>query len=528
MILRTLLQVGWPSMVARIVSNRAPHLLRPPLFISMGKSNYFTYVSALENVNIFYHRSVKSPSFKLPSVESEWCIELCLQDKDEKDLISSKLLRRSYVGFVEVNDMDYELSLLASDGSCQIERNFSSSKDKTRHGLYVPRDEVLVRRKNAFLPNNTLTLQYEMRLSKVVHCFARTRLRIEKVSLRWLIEDFSSSDENSKYAQKVRSASFENSVICTQIFRTSCCEEKLNVKFTSSVTNDNDKSDDDKRDDDDSDDDRNSDAIDCYTCEMSLSDALGKEECILDETRFDFNKEGKITLPLTRSMLMEEPSKYLTNGVLSLNCLLTFYSSASMEEIKSTKYGNSDRFFKEDEDKGASTLKDDLRSLYDDHSLCDFTIQTETKLFSVHKSILISRSPIFRSMIMNCVKRDSCVSDVDSETMHRFLLYLHTDKVEDMEWENAMKLFVVAEQFKMPTLMKKFSLILTEKLTIRNVCDILLLAYKHHDEDMKSSIRDFISVHDVAIFNSDKWIKMEETNSSIAAKTAAVISKKRR
>ncbi|GBM68729.1 hypothetical protein AVEN_69140-1 [Araneus ventricosus] len=318
----------------------------------MTKSNYFTYVWAVENVNIFYHRSVKSPSFKLPSVESEWCIELCLQDKDEKDLISSKLLRKSYDGFVEVNDMDYELSLLASD----VQDEFVQSS-------------------SLFRSNS-----------------------IEKVSLPWLVEDFSSSDENSKYAQEVRSASFENSVICTQIFWTSCCEEKLNVKFTPSVTNDNDASDD---GDDDSDDDRNSDAIDCYTCKMSLSDALGKEECILDETRFDFNEEGKITLPLTRNMLMEEPSKYLTNGALSLNCLFTFYSDASMEEIKSTKYGNSDRFFNEDEDKGASTLKDDLRSLYDDHSLCDFTIQTETILFSVHKGILISRSPIFRSMITN-------------------------------------------------------------------------------------------------------------------------------
>ncbi|GBN79247.1 hypothetical protein AVEN_258048-1 [Araneus ventricosus] len=166
-----------------------------------------------------------------------------------------------------------------------------------------------------------------MSLFKVVYCFARTRLRIEKVSLSWLIEDFRSSDENSKYAQEIRSASFKNSVICTQIFWTSCCEKKLNVKFTPSVTNDNDESDDDKSDNnnsdddesyDDSDDDRNSDAIDCYTCKMFLSDALGKEECILDETRFDFSKEGKITLPLTRNMFMEEPSKYLTNGAVML------------------------------------------------------------------------------------------------------------------------------------------------------------------------------------------------------------------
>ncbi|GBN79246.1 hypothetical protein AVEN_258047-1 [Araneus ventricosus] len=100
----------------------------------MTKSNYFTYVWAVENVNIFYHRSVKTPSFKLSSVEREWCIELCLQDKDEKDLISSKLLRKSYDGFVEVNDMDYELSLLASDG-VRVRVNGIFSPPKTKHGM---------------------------------------------------------------------------------------------------------------------------------------------------------------------------------------------------------------------------------------------------------------------------------------------------------------------------------------------------------------------------------------------------------
>ncbi|GBN06708.1 hypothetical protein AVEN_228861-1 [Araneus ventricosus] len=545
-------------MVARVVSNRVPQLLRPQLFISLAKSNYFTYVWAVENVNNFYRRPVKSPSFKVPLVNRQCCIKLCLQDKDDPGLMSLKLLRISGDRFVELNGMNYELSVLAPDGSCLIKREFFYSRDKTKHGFYVPRDEVLVQRKSAFLPNNTLTLQCKISLPKEVHCFARTRLRIEKVSLPCLIEDFGSSDKCLKYAKVVRSTFFRKSSICTQISCSSCCEEKLKVKLnagTNYYEESDDESDDVESYDDESydgesdedkihDDERNkgrySEAIDCYTCKMCLTDTLGKEERILDETRFKFynvhrdsSPHETISLPLTRNMLMEESSKYLTNGALSLNCHFTFYADASMNEIEFTKYGNSDRheysskFFNKNKDEGASTLRDDLRSLYNDHILCDFTIQTETKLFSVHKSILISRSPIFRSMIMNCAKRDFYISDVDSETMHRFLLYLYTDKVEDMEWENALKLYVVAEQFKIPTLMKKCSLILTEKLTIRNVCDILLLAYKYHDEEMKSSIYYFISVHDVAIFNSDKWIKMEETNSSIAAETLRLSSFKK-
>ncbi|GBO17933.1 hypothetical protein AVEN_37423-1 [Araneus ventricosus] len=519
-------------MVARIVSIRAPLFLRPPLFISMAKSNYFTYVWAVENVNMFYRKPVKSPSFQLPSVESlvsveshpEFCIKLCLEDKDDPGLMAFNFLRKSSgERFVEVNDMDYELSILASDGSCLIKREFFSTRDKIQQGFYVPRDEVLVQRKSAFLPNNTLTLQCKMSLSKIVNCFARTRLRIEKQSVLFIREDFRYSEKNSEYAQDV----------------TICCEEKPEVTFIPYLVNDDVESEDEESDnevsneyenneyesDDDESDDEESDAFDCYTCKVSLSDALGNEECVLDETRIDFNKDGKITLPLTKK------SKSLRNDALFLNCLLTSYSGASLEEIEFVKYGNSDHheyssiFFNEDKDEGASTLKDELRSLYDDQILCDFTIQTEAKLFSVHKSILISRSPIFRSMIMNCVERDLYISDADSETMHRFLLYLYTDKVEDMEWKNALKLYVVAEQFKISTLMKKCSLILTEKLTIQNVCDILLLAYKYHDEDMKSSIHDFISVQDVAFFNSDKWIKMEETNSSIAAETFRLSSR---
>ncbi|GBN35829.1 hypothetical protein AVEN_201568-1 [Araneus ventricosus] len=528
MIPRTLLQVGWPSMVARIVSIRAPHLLRPPLFISMAKSDYFTYVWAVENVNMFYRKPVQSPSFKLPSVKSEFCIELCLEDQNDQDLMSSKLLRKSDDEFVKVNDMDYELSILAFDGSCLIKREFFSSRDKTKHGFYVPRDEVLVQRRSAFLPNNTLTLQCKVSLSKVVNCFARTRIRIEKVSLPCLIKNICSFNKNSKYAAEVRTTFLRNLSIYYEIFWSRCCEEKLKVKLIPDIEYNCDfleKSDRDAKH-----------AVDCYTLGISLSDALGKEECILDETRLNFRKiycsscpHETISLPLTRNMLMAESSKYLTNGALSLNCVFKFYADASMNEIEFKKYGDSDRheysskFLNEGNEESAPTLRDDLRSLYDDHILCDFTIQTEAKLFSVHKSILISRSPIFRSMIMNCVKRDLYISDVDSETMHRFLLYLYTDKVEDMEWENALKLFAVAEQFKIPTLMKKCSLILTEKLTIRNVCDLLLLAYKYNDEEMKSSIRDFISLHDVTIFKSDKWIKMEETNWSIAAETLRLI-----
>ncbi|GFQ91700.1 hypothetical protein TNCT_134691 [Trichonephila clavata] len=168
-------------------------------------------------------------------------------------------------------------------------------------------------------------------------------------------------------------------------------------------------------------------------------------------------------------------------------------------------------------------LDDALRSMYSEGLFCDTKLRTSTKTFSAHKNILSARSPIFKEMFRKDMKDKTtgCVgiTDIDADTIHRMLLYLYTDTLEDLKWETASEMYVTADKYQIISLKRKCSTFLTVNLTVNNVSEVLILAIKHQDEDLKNAVQDYILRNDKAVFCSSEWKHLMDTHTKLAAET---------
>ncbi|GBM66609.1 hypothetical protein AVEN_109018-1 [Araneus ventricosus] len=71
-------------------------------------------------------------------------------------------------------------------------------------------------------------------------------------------------------------------------------------------------------------------------------------------------------------------------------------------------------------------------------------------------AILSALSPVFEAMFRSNMKEviEKCVhlDDVDAETVKHMLMFLYSDTLEDLEWKDAMKLYVAADKYQILSL----------------------------------------------------------------------------
>ncbi|GBL94354.1 hypothetical protein AVEN_199392-1 [Araneus ventricosus] len=101
------------------------------------------------------------------------------------------------------------------------------------------------------------------------------------------------------------------------------------------------------------------------------------------------------------------------------------------------------------------------------------------------------------------------ISDISADTLRRLLLYIYTNIVDELQWEDASDLFRAADKYELLDLRAKCSYFLKAKLSSSNACGILVLADMHHDENLLQAAQDFIS-QDSEIFYSDAWRNLKE------------------
>ncbi|KAG8193870.1 hypothetical protein JTE90_011430 [Oedothorax gibbosus] len=167
-------------------------------------------------------------------------------------------------------------------------------------------------------------------------------------------------------------------------------------------------------------------------------------------------------------------------------------------------------------------LRIDLLHLYRDGILSDATINTEGKSFSAHRSILAARSPVFRAMFEKDEMSEGRsgvvdIDDVDSETVDRMLVFLYGDSLQGLQWGEAASLYYVADKYAIQPLKQKCADILKTGLTVDNVCDALVLADTHSDEQLMKSVVDFIYDHQEVV-SSPKFEQLEDIKPRLTSK----------
>ncbi|GFQ91701.1 hypothetical protein TNCT_134701 [Trichonephila clavata] len=478
----------------------------------------YTFVWKIENFSGAWHRTgkeIESPIFILDAIErSQWKLLLYPRGKSVGNYISYYLKRlEKSEGSMNLK-IDYELSFLTEDGEI-LKPNFVSNDifkkgESKGENLFKMRDEVFL---SKYLPQDILTAYCRTWISDRrnmdrVNIFANTIISMDKTSFVWDIENFSKMGTSDRKDYAIKSAHGDH-VVTLELFLTEqSCEESINVcvKF-------------------------HSPGIKFFRFNSFLLDAIGNR---FNSGSMEFQVHNtsdawKLALLVSKKNLMEKSKVYLPNDVLSLNCKCDFSTKIAFEGIERIEHGISSSKFRKEAlaENILSTpsvpLADALRSMYSDGLFCDTELRTSTKTFSAHKNILSARSPIFKEMFRKYTKDKTmgCVdlTDIDADTIHRMLLYLYTDTLEDLKCETASALYVAAEKYQILNLKNKCFTFLMDNLTVNNVCEALILADTHQDNDLKNAVQDYILRNDKAVFCSSEWIRLIGTHTKLAAET---------
>ncbi|OWF41276.1 BTB/POZ domain-containing protein 6-like [Mizuhopecten yessoensis] len=119
---------------------------------------------------------------------------------------------------------------------------------------------------------------------------------------------------------------------------------------------------------------------------------------------------------------------------------------------------------------------------------CDvtFLIGDEKEKISAHRTILLSRSPVFYAMFEgNLAEKESIIiPDYTARTFSMFLRYLYTDEIQ-LTVETVTSVLSVARKYIVDNLVTKCETFLKDSLTTENVCLLLEEAHVYTEESLK-------------------------------------------
>ncbi|GBM99559.1 TD and POZ domain-containing protein 4 [Araneus ventricosus] len=494
----------------------------------MARKNYYSVTWAINNFSYCWHKkdeAITSPIFSIfiPE-ETKWKLLLFPRGTKNGNEIAYFLYREQDCNGAENIEIEYHLETLNADGSIlqensAIEHTFCKNR-RWGYPEFLNRNLVLKKCRVRYLPDDILTMRCRIkRLAQksveIRQIFTRTIIKVEWRSLLWTIQEFSSLTTDQKKSLVIKSAPDEE-LIKIDLFLTGgqCFEEKINLNIYPI--------------------DR---CMKFFTLQTFLLDV---EEIQVDSGKYENRCEhGEFsTFPLTfsRNKLMTDGEIFLPNDVLSLRLELAVSTGFSFEGVTKIDFGTisheitnevRDNWLKysveEKVTENSCALINDLMSLYKDQSLCDVKLQTKTNAFPVHTTILSARSPVFRAMFSTDMKEKLNglvdVSDLDDETVHQLIVFLYTNKLEELKWEDAVRLYEAADKYAITSLKDRCSLFLKGSLNLKNACGALILSDLHHDKGLKSSVQDYILKNAKEIFKSEEWQLLADTNSKLALET---------
>ncbi|RVE71927.1 hypothetical protein OJAV_G00056770 [Oryzias javanicus] len=136
-------------------------------------------------------------------------------------------------------------------------------------------------------------------------------------------------------------------------------------------------------------------------------------------------------------------------------------------------------------------------TFYQQRHLCDAVLRVGGTEFHVHKIILCACSPYFRNLFTHWSDPDCRIfdiTDVSPETMNLMIEFFYTGFAPVTE-ANATELFITADRFDIPGLLRVCSDFLEKELKIENCISIWLLADSYYYPDLRQKALSYILIH---------------------------------
>ncbi|XP_055954039.1 speckle-type POZ protein-like [Argiope bruennichi] len=511
-----------------------------------------------------------SPLFVVNSFGgTQWILLVYPRGVEDDKEVSFYLHRKN--GGLDTISIDYELSIIDANGTPFKNVEIKNHSFTVNHGFgqsaIIPRKDIVEKNKDILLPEDTLTLRCRMWYCGIdpspKGCTLSTCIGIDKGIFNWPIRGFSTLKVGEEQTLSLESSSKDYPLMLLKMSLTGgyLCDRRVKIEICQT---------DSKR-------------PSYVVLNVQVLSVYGKALEIAEAEHFFEKKDGLQvwTFPpfITKEKLIAKQSIYLPGDVLTLKCNCVLSVGVKSEEIKyddpviisdrtsieslpdassplsfisdrvstgrlpnDTSILNTERhIFKtnrrhrhqnarmafpnpSDFPEISQSFRSDLQSLYEDQILPDFTLRAGGKSFPVHKALLSARSPVFRAMFTSDMREHTGeyaeVSDLDSETMHRFLWYMYTDITEvNLDWYAVYLLYFAADKYEVLSLKQKCAEFLKGSFCPGNILEILYLADMHQDDDLKSCALEFILMHDYLVIGSDEWKKFESANPTLAYET---------
>ncbi|GFT44946.1 TD and POZ domain-containing protein 3 [Nephila pilipes] len=481
-----------------------------------SKKALFTYIWVIENFSIHSNGTIKSPSFTVNCLnKTKW--SLTMWNTLIGDYCSViRLVREENDGGPDSIGINFELSVLNENGSPLIKKQNICSFEMGRYFHYADfiETQIYQKRSSEFLPKGCLTIRCQLwredeNNTSADLCFARSIVGLDRRCFTWSIKNFSSLEIGQKRYLLLEPAFKGGASPILSItlikFRN---EEMLLISIESGEGT--------------------KDYV--VRCEISIINIEGKVGNTLENVFFlNFTSKRALNAnPLSKKWLIE--NNYLMNDVLTLRFSLEIdigIVSSRIEDYRQFSISNVDEvvpslynMFSDKPSAECCFFKKAIKNMYEKRILSDICLRSDSESFHVHKNILGVRSPVFEAMFRNDMKEKMKTSidlhDIDANTLHRLLLYIYTDTVEDLEWETALDLYRAADRYGVIDLREKCSMFFKANFSQSNVFHIFSLADMHHDQDLKIISRDFITRKSAEFINSEEWKTFKKSNIELA------------
>lgn len=161
-----------------------------------------------------------------------------------------------------------------------------------------------------------------------------------------------------------------------------------------------------------------------------------------------------------------------------------------------------------------------FKDLFVDKWGCDTIIHVKDRVFQAHKVVLMARSKVFAAMFQHDTSEKQTgiitISDCDPDSFHEFLEYLYCGKLEELSWQNALRLYETSEKYNVLELKMYCVEVLVETMTVEAFCDSVSLADKYDDVKLMSGAQDYFNTHPTEIFKTSDWDHLSKNNKHLS------------
>ncbi|GIX94923.1 TD and POZ domain-containing protein 1-like [Caerostris darwini] len=389
-------------------------------------------------------QTVYSPEFYAENVRrTKWILKISQEDA----LLSHfrVLIKRAEEDYGPTSvKLNLKICLISNKGFSLrreglVNTEFSKGTEKGFQEL-LERAELFATRKEEFLPENTLTVHCQFwevctTTTETEYVSARSQMTVDRKLFLGTVSDFSELNpgDSSEVKLQMRFSEDETSVFVPDrvhlyVMEREDYEEKLKlcIFFDYEVG-------------------------EFFSCKISVFDVEAQK---LNCGKFDFNYEHYgprilqcVLLP-TKWDLMAKESLYLPADTLTFHCELIIVTGVVSQLIKDSLRRMED--LNSEAECSSSSAPDDFKNIYSDDFLYDVNLQTGAESFPAHKVVLSARSPVFKAMFADDMKKTVTkrvdLPDLDGGTVRQLLVYMYSDKMECLEWDSVRNLYAAADK----------------------------------------------------------------------------------